>query len=203
MVEDHAAQSEAKMRNLIFAINITLDGCCDHTKTIADEELLEYYTHLMRDVDLQVFGRKTYQLMVPYWQDVAKNRSETKAEIEFAQTFVSKNKIVFSQSLESAEDKNTKIVRTNLQLEIVRLKHEQGKNILVGGVSIPSQLIELGLVDEYHFVVQPVVAGEGRRLSEGISLQERLQLKLVDSEIFKSGCAALRYLKLEAVTETH
>ena len=194
MFEDHAAQSDAKMRNLIFAINVTLDGCCDHTKTIADEELLEYYTHLMRDVDLQVFGRKTYQLMVPYWPDVAKNHSETKASHEFAKTFVSKNKIVFSQSLESTEDKNTKIVRTNLQDEIVRLKHEQGKNILVGGVSIPSQLIELGLVDEYHFVVQPIVTGEGRRLLEGISL-EKLQLKLVESKIFKSGCVALRYLK--------
>ena len=183
------------MRNLIFAINITLDGCCDHTNTIADEELLEYYTHLMRGVDLLVFGRKTYQLMVPYWPDVARNRSETKASHEFAKTFVSKNKIVFSQSLESAEDKNTKIVRTNLQDEIVRLKHEQGKNILVGGVSIPSQLIELGLVDEFRFVVQPIVAGEGRRLLEGISLRERSQLKLVESKIFKSGCVALRYLK--------
>ena len=183
------------MRNLIFAINITLDGCCDHTKTIADEELLEYYTHLLRDADLQVFGRKTYQLMVPYWPDVAKNQSETKASHEFAKAFVSKNKIVFSQSLESAEDKNTKIVRTNLQDEIVRLKHEQGKDILTGGVNIPSQLIELGLVDEYRFVVQPIVAGEGRRLLESISLQERLQLKLVESKIFESGCVALRYLK--------
>jgi len=182
------------MRNLIFAINTTLDGCCDHTKTIADEELLEHYTHLLRDVDLLVFGRKTYQLMVPYWPDVAKNQSETKASNEFAKTFVSKNKIVFSQSLESTENKNTKIVRTNLQDEIVRLKHEQGKNILVGGVSIPSQLIELGLVDEYHFVVQPIVAGEGRRLLEGISL-EKLQVKLVESKIFKSGCVALHYLK--------
>ena len=149
----------------------------------------------MRDVDLQVFGRKTYQLMVPYWPDVAKNHSETKASHEFAKTFVSKNKIVFSQSLESTEDKNTKIVRTNLQDEIVRLKHEQGKNILVGGVSIPSQLIELGLVDEYHFVVQPIVAGEGRRLLEGVSLRERLQLKLVESKRFESGCVALRYLR--------
>ena len=182
------------MRNLIFAINTTLDGCVDHTKQIGDEETHEYFTQLMRDVDLLVFGRKTYQLMVPYWPDIAKNHSETKASHEFAKTFVSKNKIVFSQSLESAEDKNTKIVRTNLRDEIVRLKHEQGKNILVGGVSIPSQLIELGLVDEYHFVVQPIVAGEGRRLLEGISL-EKLQLKLVESKIFKSGCVALRYLK--------
>jgi len=183
------------MRKLIYAINITLDGCCDHTKTIADEELLEHYTHLMRDVDLLVFGRKTYQLMVPYWPDVAKSQSEKKADKEFAKTFVSKNKIVFSRSLDSTEGQNTRIVRTKLRDEIVGLKHEQGKNILVGGVSIPSQLIELGLVDEYHFVVQPIIAGEGRRLLEGISLQEKFQLKLVESKIFKSGCVALRYLK--------
>jgi dihydrofolate reductase len=195
MFEHHAAQSEAKMRNVIFAINITLDGCCDHTKTIADEEMLEYYTHLMRGVDLLVFGRKTYQLMVPYWPDVAKDPSETKASIEFARTFVSMNKIVFSRSLESAEDRNTRIVRTDLHDEILKLKQEQGKDILVGGVDIPSQLIELGLVDEYRFVVQPIIAGEGRRLLEGISLQEKLQLKLVESKIFKSGGVALRYLK--------
>src|SRR5262249_51959275 len=100
------------MRNVIYAINITLDGCCDHTKTIADEELLEYYTRLLRDVDLLVFGRKTYQLMVPYWPDIAKNQSETKAENEFARTFDSIYKIVFSRSLGRAEDRNTRIVRT-------------------------------------------------------------------------------------------
>jgi len=184
------------MRKVIYAINFTLDGCFDHTNGIPDDEGLEYYTHLLRDADLLVFGRKTYQLMVPYWPDIAKSHSETKAENEFADTFVSKNKIVFSRSLESAEDKNTKIVRTNLQDEIVRLKHEQGKNILVGGVDIPSQLIALGLVDEYRFVVLPILAGEGRRLLEGISLSEKLQLKLVESKIFiPSGCVALRYLK--------
>ena len=183
------------MRNVIFAINITLDGCCDHTKQIGDEETHEYFTHLMRDVDLLVFGRKTYQLMVPFWPEVAKNQSMTKASNEFAQTFDSINKIVFSRSLDSAEDKNTRIVRTNLRDEILKLKQEEGKNILVGGVSIPSQLIELGLVDEYRFVVSPIVAGEGRRLLEGVSLRESLQLKLVESKIFKSGCVALRYLK--------
>ena len=183
------------MRNVIFAINSTLDGCCNHTKTIADDELLEYYTHLLRDVDLLVFGRKTYQLMIPYWPDVAKSQSETKATNEFAQTFDSINKIVFSQSLDSAEGTNTRIVRTNLRDEILKLKQEQGKNILIGGVAIPSQLIELGLVDEYRFVVQPIVAGEGRRLLEGISLPEKLQLKLVESKIYKSGCVALHYMK--------
>jgi dihydrofolate reductase len=183
------------MRNVIFAINLTLDGCCDHTKQIADDKLLEHYTLLLRDADLLVYGRKTYQLMVPYWPDIAKSHSETKAENEFADTFDSMKKIVFSRSLDRAEDKNTRIVRTNLRDEIHRLKQEPGKNILVGGVDIPSQLIELGLVDEYRFVVGPILAGEGRRLLEGVSLPEKLQLKLVESKVFKSGCVALRYLK--------
>ena len=181
------------MRNVIFAINITLDGCCDHTKGIADEELLEHYTLLLREAGLLVYGRKTYQLMVPYWPDIAKKHSETKAENEFADTFNSIDKVVFSQSLASAEG-NTRIARTNLKDEILKLKQEPGKNILTGGVNIPSQLIELGLVDEYRFVVQPIVAGDGRRLLEGISL-EKLQLRLVESKIFKSGCVALRYMK--------
>jgi dihydrofolate reductase len=183
------------MRNVIFAINITLDGCCDHTKQIADEETHEYFTHLMRGVDLLVFGRKTYQLMVPYWPEVAKSQSMTKAENEFARTFDSITKIVFSRSLASAEDENTRIVRTNLRDEILKLKQEQGKNILVGGVDVPSQLMELGLIDEYRFVVTPTIVGEGRRLMEGVSLPEKLQLKLVETKTLKSGCVALRYLK--------
>ena len=182
------------MRKLIFAINITLDGCCDHTKQFVDEEQLEYFTRLTREADLQVFGHKTYQLMVPYWPEVLKDTSATKADTEFAQAFVSTNKVVFSRSLDGVEDKNTRIVRT-LPDEILKLKQEPGKNILVGGVDIPSQLIELGLVDEYLFVVGPIIAGEGRRLLEGVSLPESLQLKLVESKIFKSGCVALRYLK--------
>ena len=183
------------MRKLIFAINITLDGCCDHTKQFVDDEQLEYFTHLTREADLQVFGRKTYELMVPYWPEVLKDRSATKADTDFARAFVSTSKVVFSRSLASAEDKNTRIVRTDLHDEILKLKQEQGKNILVGGVSIPSQLMELGLVDEYRFVVGPIVAGEGRRLLEGVSLPQRLQLKLVESKVFKSGCVALHYLK--------
>ncbi len=183
------------MRNVIFAINTTLDGCVDHTKQVADEETHEYFTDLLRSVDLLVFGRKTYQLMVPFWPDVAKTQSMTKASNEFARTFVSINKIVFSRSLESAEDENTRIVHTNLRDEILKLKQERGKGILLGGVSVPSQLIELGLVDEYIFVVNPLVAGEGRRLLEGVSLEEILQVKLVESKIFKAGSVALRYLK--------
>jgi dihydrofolate reductase len=183
------------MRNVIYAINVTLDGCFDHTKMIADKELLEHYTQLLGEVDLFVYGRKTYQLMVPYWTDIAKSQSETKAENEFALAFDSHHKIVFSRSLDRAEDRNTRIVRGNLRDEILKLKKEPGKSILAGGVDIPSQLIGLGLVDEFRFVIQPIVAGEGRRLLEGVSLPEKLRLKLADSKILKSGSVALRYLK--------
>ena len=183
------------MRNVVYAINLTLDGCCDHTKQSVDEEKLEYFTQLTREADLQIFGRKTWQLMVPYWPDVLKDPSATKADPEFARAFESTRKIVFSRSLDSAEDKNTRIVHGNLRDEILRLKQDTGKNILSGGVDIPSQLIELGLVDEFRFVIGPIVAGEGRRLLQGVSLPQRLQLKLVESKIFKSGSVALRYLK--------
>ena len=184
------------MRNVIYAINITLDGCCDHTKFNPAEDLLEHFTRLLRDdAGLLVYGRKTYQLMVPYWPDIAKSQSETKADIEFAQAFDSLHKIVFSRSLGSAEDKNTRIVRSNLRDEILKLKQEPGKNILVGGVDVPSQLMELGLIDEYRFVVMPIIAGEGRRLFEGVNLPEKRRLKLVECKTFQSGSIALRYLK--------
>jgi dihydrofolate reductase len=182
------------MRNIIFAINTTLDGCIDHTKFSPDAETFDYVTQLTRDADTFVYGRKTYQLMVPYWPDAAKDPSD-----EFAQAFVAvKQIIVFSQSLgspEGPEAEKTRIVRTSLQDEILKLKQEQGKSILTGGMTIPSQLAELGLIDEYHILVHPIVVGEGRRLFEGINLQEKLRLKLVESKVFKSGSLVLRYLK--------
>jgi len=184
------------MRNLIYAINVTLDGCFDHTSgLLPDDAVFEYYIHLVRDADLFVYGRKTYQLMVPYWPDIAKSDSETKQDKDFAEAFVSKKKVVFSRSLASAEGDNTRIVRTNLRDEVLKLKQEPGEYILVGGVDIPSQLIALGLVDEYRFLIQPIFAGKGRRLFEGVSL-EKLQLKLVESRVFKSsGSVLLHYLK--------
>jgi dihydrofolate reductase len=184
------------MRNVIYAINLTLDGCCEHSKFNPAEDLLEHFTRLLRDdAGVLVYGRKTYQLMVPYWPDIAKSQSETKADREFAQAFDSLNKIVFSRTLAGAEDKNTRIVRSNLRDEILKLKQEPGKNILVGGVDVPSQLMELGLIDEYRVVVMPIIAGEGRRLFEAVNLPQKRQLKLVESKTFKSGCVALRYLK--------
>ena len=182
------------MRKLIYAMNLTIDGCCDHTKVAGSEEMLDYYTNLLRDADLFVYGRITYQLMVPYWPDIAKNPTEVKAENEYARTFDSIKRVVFSRSLDSA-DENTRIVRTGLQEEILRLKQEQGKNILVGGVDLPSQLIGSGLIDEYYFVIHPFIVGEGRRLWDKVTLPERLKLKLADSKILESGSVALHYLK--------
>ncbi|WP_276368756.1 dihydrofolate reductase family protein [Chryseolinea sp. H1M3-3] len=183
------------MRKLIFAINLTLDGCCDHTKGIADEELHDFYAQLLRDGDTFVYGRKTYDLMVPFWPDIAKtNAGPTKSMNNFAQAFNAVKKIVvFSRSLENVDDKKTTIVRTNLKDEILKLKKQEGKNILTGGVDIPSQLIGLGLVDEYYFVFQPLVVGAGRRLFDHAALQEKLQL--VETKVFTSGCVALRYVK--------
>lgn len=185
------------MRNLIYAINTTLDGCCDHTKFYPDEETFEYFIQLTRDADTFLYGRKTYELMVPYWPDIAKDPAEQgNPDYEFAQAFDAVNKIiVFSQSLNSPEGEKTRIVSTNLHDEVLKLKQEQGKNILTGGVSIPTQLTAFGLIDEYHLVVHPIVIGEGRRLFEGINLQEKLQLKLVESTVFKSGTILLRYVK--------
>jgi len=152
---------------------------------------------LTRDAGTFLYGRKTYQLMVPYWPDIAKDPSQqANADYEFAQAFVAvDNIVVFSRSLEKVEAKNTSIVRTGLQDEILKLKQEQGKDILTGGIDLASQLAGLGLIDEYHLVVHPIVVGGGRRLFDGINLQENLRLRLVDSTVFKSGCVAHRYSK--------
>jgi dihydrofolate reductase len=183
------------MRKLIYAINLSLDGCCDHAKSGGGgDEMLEHYTHLLREADLLVYGRKTYQLMVPYWPDVAKSQTESPTAIEFAQTFDALPKIVFSRTLASAEP-NATIVSADLKDEILKLKQQPGKSILTGGVSLPSQLIDLGLVDEFRIVVAPYLAGEGRRLMEGVSLPKPLRFKLADSKIFDSGAVALRYLQ--------
>jgi len=180
------------MRKLVFAINMSLDGCVDHTKFYPDEETFAYFTQLTRDADTFLYGRKTYELMVPYWPDVAKEDPSD----EFAQAFDAVDKIVvFSKSLDSAEDKKTTIVRTGLKDEVLKLKQQQGKNIFTGGVNLAAQMAELGLIDEYHLVVLPIVVGEGVRLFEGINLQEKLQLKLVESTVFKSGAVILRYVK--------
>lgn len=184
------------MRKLIFGINITLDGCCDHTKGKGGEDVHDYFKTLMQEAGLLLYGRKTYQLMVPFWPDVARsNSAPTRSMNEFAHVFTAMDKVVFSKTLEQVDDPNSRIVRTDPVEEIRRLKREPGGDMLLGGVTLPSYLIEQGLVDEYRFVVQPLLAGEGTRLLKGVNLAESLELKLVESKVFPSGNVALRYVK--------
>jgi dihydrofolate reductase len=182
------------MRKVIYGINLTADGCCDHTKGIASEEIHRYFTELLHDVDLIVYGRITYELMVPYWPEVAMNQSGSKTTIEFAQTFDSIPKIVFSRTL-ARVPAGTRIIRDNLADEVLKLKQQPGKNISIGGVDLPSQLIALGLVDEFYFVIQPVLAGEGRRLLADTQLITQSNLKLVECKTLKDGAVALHYQK--------
>jgi len=183
------------MRKVVFAINTTADGCCSHTDMIADEELHKYFTMLLRNASLLLYGRTTYQLMVPYWPDVAKNQSETEATNEFARVFDSLETVVFSTTLKHVEGNNTRLVRANVAEEVLALKQQPGKDIAVGSLSIASQLSARGLIDEYYFVVHPVIAGKGPRLFETVKPQERLLLDFVGSETFRSGVVALHYRK--------
>jgi len=187
------------MRKLVFAINTSLDGYCDHTNFFPDEEIMVYFTNITRDAGAFLYGRKTYQLMIPYWPDVAKTppgQDDREVDIEYARVFDAvEDIVVFSRTLDAPGEKKTRIVRTDLHDEILKLKQGSGKNIMVGGVNLASQLAELGLIDEYYLLVHPIVVGGGVRLFEGINLQEKLKLKLVESKAFKSGVVALRYLK--------
>ncbi len=183
------------MRKVVFAINITADGYCSHTDMIADEELHEYFTRVLRNGSLLLYGRITYQLMVPYWPDVAKKQSETQATNEFARVFDSLDKVVFSTTLNDVEGNNTRLVRANVAEEVLALRQQPGKDICVGSLSIASQLSERGLIDEYRFVVHPVVAGKGPRLFETVKPQARLLLDFIGSQILHSGVVALHYRK--------
>jgi dihydrofolate reductase len=183
------------MRKVVFAINITTDGYCSHTDMVADEELHDFFTRLLRQASLLLFGRITYQLMVPYWPDVAKNPSEAEAINEFARVFDSLDKVVFSTTLKQVEGNNTRIVHANVAEEVLALKQQPGKDIAVGSLSIASQLSERGLIDEYHFVVHPVVAGKGPRLFDTVKPQDRLQLDFLGLKTFQSGVVALHYRK--------
>ena len=181
------------MRKVVFGINTTADGFCGHMDMIPDEESGEYFATLLRNASIIVSGRITYEIMVPYWPDIARSQSETKAENEFAVLYDSLEKVVFSTTLTHVEDKNSRLVRGNVAEEVLALKQQSGKDIWAGSLSIASQLSLHGLIDEYHFAVYPVVAGKGPRLFDTVKMQDRLALDFLGSKTFKSGVVALHY----------
>ncbi len=181
------------MRKVILAINMSIDGCVGHMSLGPDEEVFEYFNDLVHhDVDLIAYGRKMYEIMFPYWAE-EENR-ETKVEREFAQRITDLDKIVFSRTLDNAEY-NTCIVSTDPIAELLKLKQAPGKNIYVGTVSMIPQLAQAGVIDEYHFMVVPVIVGQGPRLLADGTLAEKLDLELVATKTFRSGSVALHYKK--------
>ncbi len=181
------------MRKVVFGTNMTADGYCGHTDMTPDEEMNAYFTGLLRKADVMVFGRTTYQLMVPYWPDIARNPSAEESDRAFGRLFDSLGIVVFSTTLKQVEGTKTRLVRGNVAEEVLALRQQPGKEILIGSLSVASQLSERGLIDEYHFVVHPVVAGKGPRLFDTVRLKERFLLTLVDSKVFQSGVVALHY----------
>jgi len=178
------------MRKLIAAINMTLDGFCDHTAIIPDEEMHQHYADLLNNASTILYGRITYQLM-EYWQTVVKSPTGIKAIDEFAVTMDKIPKIVFSNTLKSVEWESAKLATQGLKEEVLELKQQAGKDILVGSPSLIVAMTQLGLIDEYQLCVHPVIAGGGLPLFKNIN--DKIILKLVKTKTFDSGAVILYY----------
>jgi dihydrofolate reductase len=180
------------MRKIIGAINMTLDGFCDHTAVIADDEVLQHYNELFRNADTILYGRITYQLMESYWPEVVKNPTGNKPTDEFAVLIDSIHKIVFSRSLKNVGWKNVKLAKEGIQEEVSGLKLQAGKNILAGSRSLIVTLMNLNLIDEFQLCIHPVILGNGLTpLLENI--KDRINLKLVKTKNFSCGAVTLYY----------
>ncbi|TSD64865.1 deaminase [Inquilinus sp. KBS0705] len=184
------------MRTVTYGMNISIDGNYDHTKFNGDREIHEYFTALMEDVDQIVYGRKMYELMFPYWADVAREGTESADTLAFAKRITEIDKIVFSKTLTSVEG-NAVIMRDNPGEVIRKLKEQPGKRISIGGVNLREQLTVLGLVDEFYFVIHPAIVGKGRKLFDNFDIPEKINLTLANSKVLKNGCIALHYVKEE------
>ena len=178
------------MRKLIVAINMTIDGFCDHTAGIADEELHQHYADLLSNADAVLYGRITYQLM-QYWQNLVKNPSGEKSMDDFAMAMDKIPKIVFSRTLKNTEWESAKLATRDIEEEALELKQQSGKDIFVGSRSLILQLMKLNLIDEYQLCVHPVVAGSGLPLFE--NLKDRTILKLIKTKTFRGGAVILYY----------
>ncbi len=178
------------MRPLRYSINVTLDGCCDHRAVVADEELHSHAAENLVQVDALLFGRVTYEMMEAAWRPPAQTGVRPDWMEPFAQTIDRAKKYVVSSTLDRV-DWNAELVRGDLGEAVQELKREPGKGLLVGGVKLPLALTELGLIDEYEFVVQPRLTGHGPTLFAGLS--KHVDLKLVSRLEFGSGAVAMRY----------
>jgi dihydrofolate reductase len=181
------------MRPLRYSINVTLDGCCHHEAGSTDEELHRYWAESLARADALLLGRVTYEMMEAAWRPSATGvRPEWMTDWmePFARTIDAAKKYVVSSTLDRV-DWNAELVRGDLRTAVEQLKREPGSGLFVGGVTLPLALAELGLIDEYEFVVQPRLAGHGPTLFAGLS--KHIDLKLVSRREFGSGAVAMRY----------
>jgi dihydrofolate reductase len=178
------------MRPLRYSINVTLDGCCDHREGIADEDLHRNAAENIAKADALLFGRVTYEMMESAWRLATRTVTMPDWTEPFARTIDAAKKYVVSSTLDRV-DWNAELVRGDLGKAVQQLKQQPGKGLFTGGVTLPLALAELGLIDEYEFVVHPRVVGHGPTLFAGLS--KRLDLKLVSRLEFGSGAVAMRY----------
>lgn len=178
------------MRPLRYSINVTLDGCCDHRAGIADEELHRHASENISRCDALLLGRVTYEMMETAWRSPRQTGAMPDWTEPFARTIDTAKKYVVSSTLKQV-DWNAELVQGDLREAVQQLKQESGKGLFVGGLKLPLALAELGLIDEYEFIVQPIIAGHGPTLFSGLS--KHLNLKLVDRLEFASGAVAMRY----------
>jgi len=190
----HASWEGYEMRPLRYSINVTLDGCCHHEAGLPpDEESMRYWTAQLERADALLFGRVTYEMMASAWQKPATGTWPDWMDDwqkPFAEAIDRAKKYVVSSTL-SEVDWNAELVQGDMAQAVQQLKHEPGEGLWVGGVTLPLALANLGLIDEYEFLVQPVLAGHGPTLLAG--LREHIQLELVDRQEFRSGAVAVRY----------
>ena len=178
------------MRPLRYSINVTLDGCCDHRVGIADEEIHRHAIENLTRADALLFGRVTYEMMEAAWRLETRTMAMPDWTEPFARTIDAAKKYVVSSTLDRV-DWNAELVRGDLGEAVRRLKQEPGKGMFVGGVKLPMALAELGLIDEYEFVVHPRIVGHGPALFAGLS--KYVELKLVSRLELGSGAVAMRY----------
>ena len=176
---------------LTFALNITLDGCCDHREGIADAEMHRYWTRVMDASGAMLFGRRTYELMEGFWPQVARDPTATPADRNWAKKLEAKSKYVVSNTRHDFPWSNTHHVAGDLTKAVNALKKATPRGLLVGSPQLSAELQRLDLVDEYRFVVHPVVAGHGPYLFPG--LQPSAHLDFVAAKRLKSGIVALHY----------
>jgi dihydrofolate reductase len=179
------------MRKVIAAINMALDGYCDHTTLMADDEIHEHYKELLRSTDTVLYGRITYQLMESYWPAITKHPTGNKSTDEFAVAMEDITKIVFSNTLKNVEWESARLVKRDIKEEVLELRQQPGKDILVGSRSLIITLMNLNLIDEFQLNVQPIIAGKGLPLFDNIN--DRIDLKLIKTKTFSCGSLIFYY----------